>query len=89
MTTLERLNKFAATRRGTKSSLAYKSAVEAVENIGSKVRTGKIVGNGRYAGSTCWGEETVWILKQIGITAEIGNDSPRGGRYGEFVIVKN
>ncbi len=87
-TKLQKLQQFAETRRGTKNSLAYKSAIEAIEKIGSKISTGKNTGSGRYASSTCWGEETIWILNQIGVTAEVGNDSPRGGRAGEYVIIK-
>ena len=68
-------------RRGTK---AYKFAKQAVNNPGTKIRT--TVNPGKY--QRCHLENTVGILKGAGIDHTAGNDAPKGGKHGNYVIVK-
>jgi len=68
-------------RRGTK---AYKFAKQAVKYPGCNVYT--TVDSGRY--QRCHLENTVGILKGAGIAHEAGNDAPKGGKHGNYVIVK-
>lgn len=72
--------RIAHARRGTK---AYQFAKKAVCNPGVKVCT--TVDAGRY--QRCHLENTVAILKGAGINYTSGNDAPKGGRHGDFVIV--
>lgn len=67
-------------RRNTK---AYKFAKQAVEHPGTKVHT--TIDPGRY--QRCHLENTAGILKGSGIIFEAGNDAPKGGRHGDYVIV--
>lgn len=67
-------------RRGTK---AYQFAKQAVKYPGCNVYT--TVDPGRY--QRCHLENTVGILKGAGIAHEAGNDAPKGGRHGDYVIV--
>ena len=67
-------------RRGTK---AYQFAKAAISNPGTKIRT--TVNPGKY--QRCHLENTVDILKGAGINHTSGNDAPKGGKNGDFVIV--
>ena len=68
-------------RRGTK---AYKFAKAAISLPGTKIRT--TVDSGKY--QRCHFDNTVSILKGAGIEFTYGNDSPKGGKHGNYVIVK-
>lgn len=68
-------------RRNTK---AYKFAKSAISYPGTKVRT--TANPGKY--QRCHLENTVGILKGAGIAHEAGNDAPKGGKHGNYVIVK-
>ena len=67
-------------RRGTK---AYKFAKDAVYNPETKIRT--TVNPGKY--QRCHYLSTVALLRCAGIDFESGNDAPKGGKHGNFVIV--
>ena len=67
-------------RRGTK---AYKLAKAAVSYPGAKVRT--TVNQGQY--QRCHFLNTVSILKGAGIDFTSGNDAPKGGKHGNYVVV--
>jgi hypothetical protein len=75
--------------RIAKNSLSYKSACEAVENMGVMVVTGKHTGSGRYAGSTSWTFDTLRLLDKAGFVAIHKNIAPKGGRAGERVMVSS
>ena len=68
-------------RRSTK---AYQFAKAAVNYPGTKVRT--TVNPGKY--QRCHFHNTVSILKGAGINHTDGNDAPKGGKHGNYVIVK-
>ena len=67
-------------RRGTK---AYVLAKFAVSYPGVKIRT--TIAPGKY--QRCYLDNTVAILKGAGIEYTAGNDAPKGGRQGDYVIV--
>ena len=67
-------------RRGT---VAYKLAKFAVSNPGIKIRT--TVNPGKY--QRCHFHNTVAILKGAGVDFTSGNDAPKGGKQGNYVIV--
>ena len=68
-----------------KNSLAFKSALQLLENPNSRIVTGKNIGSGRFAGSKEWSDHTVAILASTGIQARRLNVAPRGGKQGERV----
>ena len=67
-------------RRGTKY---YEFAKAAISNPGTKIRT--TVNPGKY--QRCHYLSTVALLRCAGIDFESGNDAPKGGKHGNFVIV--
>ena len=67
-------------RRSTK---AYQFAKAAISYPGTKVRT--TVNSGKY--QRCHFDNTVSILKGAGIAHTSGNDAPKGGKHGNYVIV--
>jgi len=68
-------------RRSTK---AYKFAKAAVSHPGTKVRT--TVYTGMF--QRCHFRNTVSILKGADINFIFGNDAPKGGKHGNYVMVK-
>lgn len=71
----------------SKTSLAYKSALELLNNPKEVVKTGKSTGSGRYSSSTEWSFETILLLKSIRVYAQRKNVAPNGGRWGERVFL--
>lgn len=67
-------------RRGT---AAYKLAKLAINNPGTKAYT--TVNPGKY--QRCHFHNTISILKGAGIKFTSGNDVPKGGKQGNYVIV--
>jgi len=70
----------------SKSSLAFKSAMQAIGNLNNLIETGKNTGSGNYSSSTEWTQETLEIIKDYGHSCKSMNLSPRGGKSGERVI---
>jgi hypothetical protein len=70
-----------------KNSSAYKLAVKAVENPGTKIRTGWYTGTGRFTSAHNHHEEVARVLIVAKIRFKDGNDSPKGGVWGNFIIV--
>ena len=67
----------------------YNSAIKALKNPGQKIRCGKTSGSGRYSTSVSWVRDVVFIFNRLGFEDfEVGNDAPRQGRVGDFIIVK-
>jgi hypothetical protein len=63
-------------------------ALYAVSNLEEKIRPFKWIGIGRHARAWDQRAATARLLKQANINFEIGNDAPRGGKSGEYIIVK-
>ena len=66
-----------------RSAMAYKLAKKAVCNPGTMVRT--TVDPGKY--QRCHFHNTISILNGAGIDFTSGNDAPKGGKNGNYVIV--
>lgn len=69
----------------SKNSLAYKSAMEILQNPDKSVSTGKKIGSGSFSSSKSWTAETIYILKSLGIECRSFNSAPKGGKHGEKV----
>ena len=66
-----------------RNSNSYRIAVEAVKNPGEKIRTSR-----QYSyGQTSYEYGAIRILQGSGIPYSIGNDAPRGGMHGDYIIV--
>lgn len=74
-------------RKAHKQSLAYKTAVEAVQNPSKFIKCGTHKGSGRYSGSKSWQFETSAILNRGGISHECINDAVRNGKAGDKIRV--
>lgn len=70
----------------SKGSLAYKSAMSAIAELGRVVSTGKNTGSGRHSSSTEWTYAAMAEIRAHGYTAVRGNNAPKGGKNGEFVV---
>jgi len=71
----------------SKSSLAYKTAIAAINNAGVDQVCGKPVGSGKYSSSTSWQKQTCLILQRAGVRFEISNVAPKGGNAGDRIKV--
>jgi hypothetical protein len=70
-----------------KNSLAYQTAVEAVNKPGTFISCGAHTGTGRFASSKSWQYDTSVILNRADISHECINDAVRGGRAGDKIRV--
>lgn len=70
-----------------KNSLAFKTAISAIENPGVDQVCGKNMGSGNYASSKTWQEQTANILRRAGIKFETSNIAPKGGKSGDRIKV--
>lgn len=68
-------------RRGTND---YRIAIQAVMNPNEKTRTARIFSRSQES----YEYGVLRILEGAGITYQRGNDAPRGGIKGDYVIVK-
>lgn len=71
----------------SKNSIAYKLVRQGIENPGTLIRTCHISGRGRFSSNQDHHYATTTLLRKLGISFTEGNDSPRGGKVGQFVIV--
>lgn len=66
----------------------YNSAIQALKNPGTKVRCGKRAYSGRYSTTISWLHDVKALFARLGFTNYVyGNDAPRGGRQGDYIIV--
>lgn len=79
---------------GSKSSIAYKIAMDIANNDnktrcvnGSTIRPVYTSGKGRFISNMDYTYDTCKILDLLGIIYETGNDSPRGGKTGNFIKI--
>lgn len=68
-----------------RNSNAYKLSREACENPGKKIRT---LHSGKQFGRLDFFDAVVAELKRLPVEFETGNDAPRGGLTGDYVMVK-
>lgn len=70
-----------------KNTLAYRTAMAALENLGEWQVCGTGIGSGNYSSSKSWQQETVIYLMRAGIKAEVCNVAPKGGKHGDRIRV--
>lgn len=92
MTNLEKLEKYVQDTKFSfrglrRNSLTYKSLKKALSNSGTKIWVGKNTGSGRYTSSVSWQDKCQTVLKSLSIAYEVGNNAPRGGKAGDYIIV--
>ena len=73
--------------RISKNSQAFKTALDAITNPGIPQVCGKNIGSGSFASSTSWAEKTAIILRRVGVTFNIENVAPKGGKHGDRIYV--
>lgn len=70
-----------------KNSLAYKTAMAAIENMGVEQVCGQSMGKGRFCSSKSWQAQTHVLLMRIGVRCEVYNVAPKGGKNGDRIKV--
>ena len=90
MTTLEKLQKADKTNIVTKKDgLLKQRTIEAINdyrNRDGKFYTTYTSGRGRFT-SNLTNDSIYWVIKLLGYKFQEGNDSPRGGKTGDFIKV--
>jgi len=71
---------------GSKSSFAYKATQSVIEGE-RLIRPCHTSGSGRFTSNLDYTEDVCSILNLLGVKFEQGNDSPRGGKTGNFVKI--
>lgn len=87
-TRIERIEAQVNERKIARNSAAYKVAMNAVNNPGKKIRTGWTLGKGRFSSAQNHSEAVANLLSLAKINFTAGNDAPRGGVDGNYIIVK-
>lgn len=86
MTTKTLSKRLAIRFNGSKSSFAYKTA-KSVINGERVIRPCHTSGSGRFTTNLDYTSDVMQILSLLGVKYEIGNDSPRGGKTGNFIKI--
>lgn len=71
----------------SKASVAYKLSIEAVQHPGAKIQTCYTSGSGKHTKNQDHHQAICNVLTKAGIAFTQGNDSPRRGKTGQFIIV--
>ena len=53
-----------------------------------KIRTCWNTGTGRFCHNLDYTSDLITLLARLGVRYEVGNDAPRGGKTGTYVIIK-
>jgi len=86
MTTETLLKRVEKRFNGSKSSFAYKATQSVIEGE-RLIRPCHTSGSGRFTSNLDYTDDVVELLSLVGIKYEIGNDSPRGGKTGNFIKI--
>ena len=86
MTTITLTKRLAIRFNGAKNSFAYK-AIQSVIEGEMILRTCHTSGSGRFTSNLDYTSDVVELLSLLGVKFEQGNDSPRGGKTGNFVKI--
>ena len=70
-----------------RNSLAYQTAIEAVNKPNTPIKCGTNTGSGKFSSSKSWQAQTARILMLAGITYSAGNSAPKGGKHGDNIAV--
>lgn len=61
---------------------------DGTEWFDEEIRPCHTSGSGRFTTNLDYTQQTMWLLNKMGVDFEAGNDSPRGGKCGQFIIIK-
>jgi len=86
-TALAALEALAKSKKVTRNSLAYKTAIEAVNKPNTPIKCGANTGSGKFSSSKSWQAQAARILMLAGITYSTGNSAPKGGKHGDNIAV--
>lgn len=84
---IDKLNEAAARIFVSKNTLAYKTALEAINNPGSPTVCGTHTGSGRFTSSKSWQSRVAMLLGNAGIPYTTSNVAPKGGAAGDRITV--
>lgn len=88
---MKALPKTFATKNGiisfNRNASEYKLVLQAIQNPGTKIRTCWTSGRGRFTSNMDHHYATATALTKLGVRFLEGNDSPRGGKTGQYIIV--
>lgn len=73
--------------RNVKSTKAYRLIMEALENNKTMIRPARYSGRGRFATALDYTSDVRRILDAAKIKYNAGNDAPRGGKDGNYIIL--
>jgi len=79
---------------GSKTSIAYKIVLDLIDNTGNSycvfgntIRPCYTSGSGRFTTNLDYTNNVTSLLDLLGVKYITGNDSPRGGKTGNFIKV--
>lgn len=64
------------------------TAKDGTEWFDEEIRPCYTSGRGRFTTNLDYTQQTMWLLNKMGVEFEVGNDSPRGGKCGLYIIIK-
>lgn len=71
-----------------RNSLAFNSAIEAIDKPGMPVICGMNTGRGKWSTSKSWQYDTFQLLKAAGYEAICFNEAPKGGKQGDRIYIR-
>lgn len=70
-----------------RTSLAFKTALKAIQSPGVMISCGTNTGSGRFSSSKSWLWQTASLLDSVGVIRSTGNSAPKGGKVGDNIVV--
>lgn len=87
---INRLEKMADNKQVSRNSGAYKIARRFIEEKGKTIiRTCHTSGSGRFIKNMDVTAEVLRVLQSVGCSVTWDNDSPRGGKTGNYLVMGN
>ena len=83
-----KIEKAAESINMSKSSYAYQTLTKKDFATNEKVRTCHTSGRGRFTKCLDYTDDFRRLLDAAGIAYEYGNDAPRGGKCGQYIVFK-
>lgn len=88
-TIIKRLGNLAELKKVHKNSSAYKLVLRVCETGHNVIRPCWTSGTGRFCKNLDYTDDVCNLLDALRVGYETGNDAPRGGLYGNFLIIRN
>jgi hypothetical protein len=85
--TIEKLNSITQKSGFTKSCKAYSLIKSAIENGNPKIWPVQSSGRGRFTKNLDYTNDVKKALNKMGVAFTEGNDAPRGGKTGTFIMI--